>query len=92
MFRRWLLAPVIHLEKRIMATQAQHAQDLRDLKAQNEKAAAEQAAALKKLQDALDAAGGTTPEVDAAMEELRASIQAEDDLNPDEQPEEPSNP
>lgn len=99
MFRRWLLAPVLRKQDRtndrlehLMATSAQHAQDLRDLKAQNEKAAAEQAAALKKLQDALDAAGGTTPEVDEAMAELKASIQAEDDLNPDEQPEDPQNP
>jgi|SRR6186713_413736 len=74
---------VIHQLKVIMATQTEHAQALRDLKAQNDKAAAEQAAALKKLQDALDAAGGTTAEVDAAMAELKASIQTEDDLNPD---------
>lgn len=66
-----------------MASQTELAQSLRDLKTQNDKAAAEQAAALKKLQDALDAAGGTTPEVDAALAELKASIQAEDDLNPD---------
>lgn len=71
------------LEK-IMATQAEHAQALRDLREQNEKAAAEQASALQRLQDALDNAGGTTPEVDEAMAALRASIQAEDDLNPDE--------
>lgn len=67
----------------IMATQAEHAQQLRDLKAQNDKARAEQQAALQKLQEALDAAGGTTAEVDAAMADLRASIQADDDLNPD---------
>lgn len=72
-----------HHLKVIMATQAEHAQALRDLKAQNDKAAAEQAAAFKKLQEALDASGGTTAEVDAAMAELKASIQAEDDLNPD---------
>lgn len=71
------------IRKEIMATQAELAQSLRDLKTQNEKAAAEQAAALKKLQDALDAGGMTSPEVDAALAELKASIQAEDDLNPD---------
>lgn len=75
----------IHFKtEKIMATQAEHAQALRDLREQNEKAAAEQAAALQRLQDALDNAGGTTPEVDEAMAALRASIQAEDDLNPDE--------
>lgn len=72
-----------HQLKVIMATQAEHAESLRALKAQNDKAAAEQAAALQKLQEALDAAGGTTAEVDAAMAELKASIQREDDLNPD---------
>lgn len=66
-----------------MATQAEHAQALRDLREQNEKVAAEQAAALQRLQDALDAGGNTTPEVEEAMAALRASIQAEDDLNPD---------
>lgn len=66
-----------------MATAQEHAQALRDLKTQNEKAAAEQAAALKKLQDAIDAGGATTPEIDQAMAELKASIQAEDDLNED---------
>jgi ABC-type transporter Mla subunit MlaD len=74
---------VARLGEKIMATQAEHAQQLRDLHAQNEKAAAEQAAALQRLQDALDAAGGTTAEVDEAMAALRASIQREDDLNPD---------
>lgn len=73
-----------------MASQTELAQSLRDLKTQNDKAAAEQAAALQKLQDALDAAGGTTPEVDAALAELKASIQSEDDLNPDAPVEQPA--
>lgn len=77
---------VIYRLEEIMATQGEHAQALRDLKAQNDKAAAEQADALRRLQEALDNAGGTTPEVDAAMADLRASIQAEDDLNPDATP------
>lgn len=75
-----------------MASQTELAQSLRDLKTQNDKAAAEQAAALQKLQDALDAAGGTTPEVDAALAELKASIQAEDDKNPDAPVEPPAEP
>lgn len=72
-----------HQTEKIMATQAEHAQALRDLREQNEKVAAEQLARLQELQDALDNAGGTTPEVDEALQALRASIQAEDDLNPD---------
>lgn len=83
MFRAWLNRPVINRLRIIMTAQAQHAADLRALKEQNDKASAEQAAALQKVQDALDAAGGTTAEVDVAMEELRASIQRDDDLNPD---------
>lgn len=67
----------------ITVNQAEHAQALRDLKTQNDKARAEQVAALAKLQAALDAAGGTTAEVDEAMAELKGSIQTDDDLNPD---------
>lgn len=79
-----LAVSITNLKEVIMATSAEHAQQLRDLKTQNEKARAENAAAFKKLQDALDAAGGTTPEVDAAMADLKASIQADDDEHPDE--------
>lgn len=88
--RTWLLRPVLNHLKEIAMNQAEHAQALRDLTAQNEKAAAEQAAKLQKVQDALDAAGGTTPEVEAAMADLRASIQREDDLNPDAPTETPT--
>ena len=35
------------------------------------------------LEAAVSASGGTTPEVDAAVAELRAVAQALDDLNPD---------
>jgi hypothetical protein len=67
----------------IIMTQAELAAKLAALKAQNDKADAEQLAALKKLQDALAAAGGTTPEVDAALAELSTSIQRDDDENAD---------
>lgn len=87
MLIRWLLAPVFHrfnkLERLIMATQAELAAKLKALKEQNDKATAEQLAALKAVQDALDAAGATTPEVDEALAALGASIQRDDDLNPD---------
>lgn len=68
-----------HARKQIMATQA----EIAALLAQNEKAANEQAAALQALRDQLDNAGAVTPEVEAALVALEASIQREDDVNPD---------
>jgi phage shock protein A len=62
--------------KTIMATQAELAQQLRDVTAQNEKARGE-------LETALANAGNTTPEVDEALAALKASVQTDDDLNAD---------
>ena len=73
-------------QRDIMTDQAQHAQELRDLTAQNEKARQEIIAQIKALQDALDNAGGTTPEVDEAMAALKASVQMDDDMNADAPP------
>jgi seryl-tRNA synthetase len=67
----------------IMASQAQLAQDLRDLKAQNDKSRAEILAKIQALEDALAAAGGTTEEVDTALADLKASVQTDDDIVPD---------
>ncbi len=69
---------------KIMATQAELAKELRDLKDQNDKARAEVLAKIKALEDALAAAGGTTPEVDEALAALKASVQTDDDIVPDE--------
>jgi hypothetical protein len=69
--------------KSIMATQAELATRLTALLAQNEKAAAEQATAMQALRDELANAGAVTPEVEAALVALEASIAREDDLNPD---------
>lgn len=66
-----------------MATQAELAQQLRDLKAQNDKATTEQLAKLQELQDLLEQGGNTTPEVDSALADLKTSIQRDDDLNED---------
>lgn len=66
-----------------MATQAELAQQLRDITAQNEKARAEILAKIQALEDALAAAGNTSAEVDAAVADLKASVQTDDDLNPD---------
>jgi hypothetical protein len=40
-------------------------------------------AKIQALEDALAAAGNTSDEVDAAVQDLKASVQADDDLNPD---------
>lgn len=78
-----ILAALGYFGKKIMATQAELAQQIRNVTLQNEKARAEIVARVQELQDALDNAGNTTPEVDEAMSNLRASVQADDDMNPD---------
>ena len=72
--------------KQIMATQAELAQELRDLKAQNDKARQEVLDKIAALELALGNAGTTTPEVDAALADLKASIQTDDDIVPDPAP------
>lgn len=69
-----------------MASMSELAQSLRDLTAQNEKARQEILAKIKALEDALAAAGSTTPEVDQALAELKASVQTDDDMNEDTPP------
>jgi hypothetical protein len=66
-----------------MATQADHAAQLRAVTAQNEKARQEILAQIAALEAALESAGGTTAEVDEALTALKASVQADDDQNPD---------
>lgn len=58
--------------------------------AQNEKAHQEHVAKLAELEAAIAAAGQTTPEVDAALAALKASIQRDDDMNPDATPADPA--
>jgi len=69
--------------KIILMTQAEELQLLRDLKAQNEKAKAEILAKIQALEDAIANQGNTSPEVDAALADLKASIQSTDDIVPD---------
>lgn len=78
-----LLLTLIFLNIYIMATQTELAKELRDLKVQNDKARAEVLAKIQALEDALENAGGTTPEVDEALAELKASVQTDDDIVPD---------
>jgi seryl-tRNA synthetase len=73
--------------KTIMATQAELAQQLRDITAQNEKARVEILGKISELETALENAGSTSPEVDEALDALKASVQTDDDLNPDADPE-----
>lgn len=68
---------------KIMATQQQVADQLTALSTQLDKALAEIQAEIEKLTDAVEAAGSSTPEVDAALEALKTKVQALDDLNAD---------
>jgi hypothetical protein len=86
--RAWLLKPVLdflrHIERTIAMNQAELAAELGAIKDQNEKARAEILAKVAALEAALAAAGKTTPDVDAALAALKVSVQADDDLNPDD--------
>jgi len=70
----------------IMANQTELAQQLRDLKEQNDKARTEVLAKIADLEAAIIAAGNTTAEVDEALAALKASVQVDDDIVPDEAP------
>lgn len=67
-------------------SQSQLAADLVALKAQEEKAKAEILAKIATLEDAIVQAANTTPEVDAALADLKASVQGVDDIVPDAPP------
>lgn len=67
--------------------QQELAQELANLKTQNDKARAEVLAKIAALEQAIANAGNTTPEVDAALAELKASVQTDDDIVADEVPE-----
>lgn len=56
---------------------------LQALKAQNEKAKGEIVGKIDALETALANQGNTTPEVDAALADLKTSIQGTDDIVPD---------
>lgn len=70
----------------IMATQAELAQQLRDITAQNEKSRQEILQKIADLEEALANGGGTTPEVDEAVAALKASVQTDDDIVTDVEP------
>lgn len=56
------------------------AQALRDAKAQLDKSKAEIVGKIATLESAIANSGNTTPEVDAALADLKTSTQAQDDI------------
>lgn len=86
----WLLGPVItiltRLERTIAMNQAELAQAIKDAAAQATKAKEEIVAKIAALEDAIANGGATTPEVDAALADLKGVVQTLDDLNPDPTP------
>ena len=78
-----LMGIILERLGKIMTDQATHAAELAAIKDQLTKASGEIVAKVAALEAAFAAAGGTTPEVDAAVADLRAIAQALDDLNPD---------
>ncbi len=88
-----LLLESLANERQIMATQAELAQQLTEIAAQAEKARVEIVAAIgalsarvDELEDALNNAGTVSPEVEAALAEVKAAVQTLDELNPDTTP------
>lgn len=80
-----LLQTILKKQTLIMATQAETLQELLDLKAQVDKANTEIVTKIAALEAAIVSASNTTPEVDAALAALKASIQVVDDIVPDAQ-------
>jgi hypothetical protein len=72
-----------HLERTIMASNAELQQSLTDLGNQLDKAKGEIVQKIADLEAAVAAGGGSTPEVDAALEALKGKVQALDDLHAD---------
>ena len=71
---------IIHILKQIKMEQSELAAQLTELKTQTEKAKAEIISKIADLEGALDAADDVTPEVQAAFDALKASVQGVDDI------------
>ena len=69
--------------KKMAENQAQLAEELGVVKAQVEKITTEYTTRIATLEEALVAAGNITPEVQAALDGLKASVQIADDVTPD---------
>lgn len=72
-------------QNKIMATQSELAAQLTALTAQVDKVKTEVVEKIAALEEAIANAGGTTPEVDAALEALKSAVQTVDDINPDKE-------
>lgn len=72
--------PVVKLLKRIAMNMQELTAEMVALKAQNDKARAEVLQKIADLEAAVANAGNTTPEVDAAFADLKASVQTDDDI------------
>lgn len=70
----------------ILMTQEEEVVLIKALKDQNEKAKGEILAKFAVLEGQIAAGGSTSPEVDAALADLKASIQGTDDIVPDAPP------
>lgn len=70
----------------IMATNAEFAAAIVVVKEQLVKAAAEINSRIAALEEAINNAGNSTPEMDAALADLKLVAQALDDINPDVTP------
>lgn len=78
--RSWLLQPILHYLKEIIMKQDQAVEILGNLGTQLTKVSGE---ITKALEDARANAGDLTPELEAALTRIQASVQTLDDLNPD---------
>lgn len=67
-------------------TQEELLAELQALKAQNEKAKVEITGKIATLEAAIANQGNTSPEIDAALADLKTSIQGTDDIVPDAPP------
>jgi hypothetical protein len=68
---------------KIMATQAELAQSLKDVAAQVDKTKTEITSKIADLEAAIGNSGNTTPEVDDALAALKTAVQGVDDIVPD---------
>ena len=74
---------IVSLLNTINMDQAELAQSLADLKDQTEKSNAEIVGKLASLEQAIIDAGVVSPEVEAALADLKSSVQKVDDIVPD---------
>lgn len=84
--RKALFCKLETLQRKILMNQAELAQSLTDLGAQLTKASAEITGKITELEAAIGNAGTVSPQVEAALNALKASGQALDDIVPDAAP------